>query len=117
MAQGVDQQVAQHLGYAVGIGLSRRKIIGELDTEAHLLHFSGQAQVIHRVANDLGHVCGAQVQVQLPGVGQSEFSEVLHQAAQQPDLVVQARDFGLFERVGIIQNSPQVALQHTDRRA
>ena len=55
--------------------------------------------------------------MQLAGLRLRQFPQVIHQPGKLAGLVVQAGDFGLIQRVDIVQNGLQIALDDGERGA
>ncbi len=53
--------------------------------------------------------------MQLPSISQGELAQVIHQAGKQTSLVIKACNLCLVQRIDVIQDSLQVALQHAER--
>lgn len=117
VAQGVRQQVVQHLPDPNGIGPDRRQIVRQRDGERHPL---GRRQFLEEGRNALDDRPDRhrpEIQAQLAGLGQRQLAQISDQAVQDERFVVEGRDLGLLQRVDIVQDRAQVALDHAKRRA
>src|SRR5437660_3149054 len=82
MAQGVAQQVAQHLLKPQGVGVEAGKISGNINAGRYTAIGGGQLHFFDSIGNDIRQAHNLPAETQLPGVGPRDDEQIFYQRVE-----------------------------------
>ncbi len=117
VAQRIGKQILQDLHQPRPVGLHEQWRTGQGAGQRDSLGLGQRRKEFDGILHQGRHIDRTQRQRQLARLGLRQLVQVVDQAVQMARLVIEAGDLRLVQRVDIVQDRTQVALQHGERRA